>query len=150
MSLTEEVEVLRRLPLFHRIEPRRLKLLAFTSERTTFKPGDVVMQQGDPGDSAYIVLAGEADVYVSTPSGELKVATLGVNDIIGEIAILIDIPRTATVRAVEELTTLQISKDHFFRLMTEVPEMGIEVMKELARRLERTTADLREARAAAA
>jgi CRP/FNR family transcriptional regulator, cyclic AMP receptor protein len=150
MSLTEEVEVLRRLPLFQRIEPRRLKLLAFTSERMTFKAGDVVMWQGDPGDAAYIVMAGDADVYVSTPNGELKVATLGVNDIIGEIAILIDIPRTATVRAVGELTTLRISKDHFFRLMTEVPEMGIEVMKELARRLERTTADLREARAAVA
>jgi CRP/FNR family transcriptional regulator, cyclic AMP receptor protein len=150
MSLTEEVEVLRRLPLFQRIEPRRLKLLAFTSERMTFKAGDVVMRQGDPGDAAYIVMAGDADVYVSTPNGELKVATLGVNDIIGEIAILIDIPRTATVRAVGELTTLRISKDHFFRLMTEVPEMGIEVMKELARRLERTTADLREARAAVA
>ena len=54
------------------------------------------------------------------------------------------------VRASGELTTLRIAKDHFFRLMTEVPEMGIEVMKELARRLEKTTADLREARADAA
>ncbi len=150
MSITEEVEVLRRLPLFQRIEPRRLKLLAFTSERMVFQDGTALMQQGDPGDSAYIVLAGEADVFVSTPNGELKVATLGVNEIIGEIAILIDVPRTATVRASGQLTTLRISKDHFFRLMTEVPEMGIEVMKELARRLERTTADLREARASAA
>jgi CRP/FNR family cyclic AMP-dependent transcriptional regulator len=149
MSITEEVEVLRRLPLFQRIEPRRLKLLAFTSERMTFADGDDVMRQGDPGDSAYIVLAGEADVFVQTSNGELKVATLGANEIIGEIAILIDVPRTATVRAQGKLTTLRISKDHFFRLMTEVPEMGIEVMKELARRLERTTADLREARAAA-
>tara|TARA_R110002096_G_scaffold387380_2_gene581527 strand:- start:340 stop:723 length:384 start_codon:yes stop_codon:yes gene_type:complete len=127
-----------------------LKLLAFTSERMVFQPGEDVMRQGEPGDSAYIILAGEADVFVATPNGELKVATLGCNDIIGEIAILIDIPRTATVRASGELTTLRIAKDHFFRLMTEVPEMGIEVMKELARRLERTTADLREARAHAA
>lgn len=150
MSLTQEVEALRRLPLFQRIEPRRLKLLAFTSERMVFPSGHDVVRQGDPGDSAYIVLSGEADVLVNTPNGELKVATLRENDIIGEIAILIDIPRTATVRASGELTTLRIAKDHFFRLMTEVPEMGIEVMKELARRLEKTTADLREARAEAA
>ena len=150
MSLTQEVDVLRRLPLFQGIEPRRLKLLAFTSERMVFQPGEDVMQQGEPGDSAYIILAGEADVYVATPGGELKVATLGANDIIGEIAILIDVPRTATVRAAGELATLRIAKEHFFRLMTEVPEMGIEVMKELARRLERTTADLLEARADAA
>jgi CRP/FNR family transcriptional regulator, cyclic AMP receptor protein len=149
MSLTQEVDTLRRLPLFQRIEPRRLKLLAFTSERMVFLVGDDVVRQGDPGDAAYIVLDGEADVFVGTPNGELKVATLGYNDIIGEIAILIDIPRTATVRAATELVTLRISKEHFFRLMTEVPEMGIEVMKELARRLEKTTADLREARASA-
>jgi CRP-like cAMP-binding protein len=89
-------------------------------------------------------------VLVATPTGELKVATLGCNDIIGEIAILTDIPRTATVRAATELTALRIAKDHFFQLVTEVPEMGIEIMKELARRLEKTTADLREARANAA
>jgi len=150
MSLTEEVEALRRLPLFQRIEPRRLKLLAFTSERVVFRAGEEVVRQGDPGDSAYIVLSGQADVFVATPSGELKVATLGCNDIIGEIAILMDIPRTATVRASSELTALRIDKEHFFRLVTEVPEMGIEIMKELARRLEKTTADLREARANAA
>ncbi|MCA8929516.1 MAG: cyclic nucleotide-binding domain-containing protein [Alphaproteobacteria bacterium] len=148
MSLNQEVDALRRLPLFQRIEPRRLKLLAFTSERMVFPAGEDIVRQGDPGDSAYIVLAGEADVFVASASGELKVATLGCNDIIGEIAILIDIPRTATVRAASDLTTLRISKEHFFRLVTEVPEMGIEIMKELARRLEKTTADLREARAA--
>lgn len=150
MSLTEEVEALRRLPLFQRIEPRRLKLLAFTSERMMYQPGEDVVRQGEPGDSAYIILSGEADVLVSTPTGELNVAALGCNDIIGEIAILMDIPRTATVRASSELTALRIDKDHFFRLVTEVPEMGIEIMKELARRLEKTTADLREARANAA
>jgi len=149
MSLIQEVDALRRLPLFQRIEPRRLKLLAFTSERMVFPAGDDVVRQGDPGDSAYILLAGEADVIVATPNGELKVAKLGCNDIVGEIAILIDIPRTATVRATTELVTLRISKEHFLRLMTEVPEMGIEVMKELARRLEKTTADLRRAREAA-
>jgi CRP-like cAMP-binding protein len=150
MSLTQEVDALRRLPLFQRIEPRRLKLLAFTSERMVFQPGEDVVRQGEPGDAAYIVLEGDADVIVATPTGELKVATLGCNDIVGEIAILIDIPRTATVRASTELTTLRIAKDHFFRLVTEVPEMGIEIMKELARRLEKTTADLREARSDAA
>ena len=150
MSINQEVEVLRSLPLFQRLEPRRLKLLAFTSERVVFRPGDDVVRQGDAGDAAYIVLEGEADVLVDTPDGELKVATLGCNDIIGEIAILIDVPRTATVRANVPLTTLRITKDNFFNLVTEVPEMGVEIMKELARRLEKTTADLRSARAHAA
>lgn len=63
----------------------------------------------------------------------------------GEIAIPIDVPRTATVRAANELTTLAISKDQFFQMITEFPEMAIEIMRELAHRLEKTTSQLRAA-----
>ena len=147
MSLNEEVEALRSVPLFAKIEPSKLKLLAFTSERLTFPAGQELFHQGDPGDAAYIILDGQADVVVDTPGGgELPVAKVGKNDFIGEIAILIDVPRTATVRAETELTTLAITKDLFFRLISEFPEMAVEIMRELAHRLEATTARLREAK----
>jgi CRP-like cAMP-binding protein len=90
-------------------------------------------------------MAGEADVIVDTPSGPLTVATLGKNDVVGEIAILIDIPRTATIKAKTELTTLKITKDVFFRMVTEFPEMAVEMMRVLAERLVRTTDDLQKA-----
>ncbi len=144
MSLNEEVELLRRIPLFAKIEPSKLKLLAFTSERLTFSPGTTLFRQGDPGDAAYIIVAGDADIIVNTPGGPLKVAQLHKNDFVGEIAILCDVPRTATVQAATELTTLRISKDLFFRLVTEFPQMAVEIMRVLAQRLEKTTADLRE------
>ena len=147
MALNEEVEALRAIPLFQRIEASKLRLLAFTSERVKFLPGDLVVKQGDIGDAAYIVLEGAAEVLVETPQGPLKVADLGRNDIIGEIAILIDVPRTATVRTTGEMTALRISKELFFRLVAEFPQMAVEVMRELAQRLDKTTADLREARA---
>lgn len=145
MSLNEEVELLRRIPLFAKIEPSKLKLLAFASERLTFTPGQELFHQGDIGDAAYIVIDGEADILVDGPSGEIQVAKLGKNELIGEIAILIDVPRTATVRAAVEMTTLAISKDLFFRMVTEFPEMAVEIMRELAHRLEQTTSQLREA-----
>ena len=143
MSLNEEVELLRRIPLFAKIEPSKLKLLAFTSERLTFKPGDVLFRQGDQGDAAYIIIAGDADIIVNTPNGPLTVAQVHKNDFVGEIAILCDVPRTATVQAGSEVTTLRISKDLFFRLVTEFPQMAVEIMRVLAQRLEKTTADLR-------
>ncbi|MAL79334.1 MAG: cyclic nucleotide-binding protein [Sneathiella sp.] len=145
MSLKEEVEILRQIPLFAKIDPSRIKLLAFTSERLTFQPDDIVCKQGDIGDAAYFIMAGEADVIVDTPSGPLTVATLGKNDVVGEIAILIDIPRTATIKAKTELTTLKITKDVFFRMVTEFPEMAVEMMRVLAERLVRTTDDLQKA-----
>ena len=58
------------------------------------------------------------------------------NVFVGEIAILCDMPRTATITATSELDTLRISKDLFFRLVNEFPTMAVEIMRELARRLD--------------
>lgn len=145
MSLNEEVDLLRQIPLFSNIEPSKLKLLAFTSERVTYGPGQTLFQQGDMGDAAYIIMDGDAAVLIDTPDGPLTVAKMGRNAIIGEIAILCDVPRTATVRAESTLVTLRISKDLFFRLVNEFPQMAVEIMRELARRLEKTTAQLQKA-----
>ncbi len=145
MSLQEEVDLLRTIPLFSKIEPSKLKLLAFTAQRLTFAPGDLLCRQGDEGDAAYIIINGEADVLVESGSGEVKVATLGPNDLLGENAILCDVPRTATVRAVSTVETLMISKELFFQLVNQFPSISIEIMRELARRVERTTTMLRDA-----
>jgi CRP-like cAMP-binding protein len=145
LSLNEEVDLLQNIPLFSKIEPSKLKLLAFTSDRLTFAAGQELFHQGDPGDTAYIIMEGEADVTVSTPAGEISVAKVRKNDLIGEIAILCDVPRTATIKALSEVTTLAISKELFFQLIAEFPDMAVEIMRELAHRLERTTAQLREA-----
>lgn len=145
MSLNEEVELLRNIPLFAKLEPSKRKLLAFTSERLTFEEGQVLCQQGDRGDSAYIIVDGTADIIVETPTGPLTVAVVGRNDFVGEIAILCDVPRTATVKATTKLTTLRISKDLFFRLVTEFPQMSVEIMRVLAHRLDKTTTQLRDA-----
>ncbi len=149
MSIYKEVEILRQIPLFANIDPAKLKLMAFASERLTFQSGHSLFRQGDPGDAAYIIIEGTADILVDTPSGPITVATLAKNDIVGEIAILCDVPRTATVTAMGELVTLKITKDLFFRMVTDFPEMGVEIMRVLAHRLEQTTAQLLKAGAGA-
>ena len=146
MSLNEEVELLRNIPMFARIEPSKLKLLAFTSERLTFQSGQDLCVQGADGDSAFIIIEGDAEVIVDSPNGPMTVAAMGRNDVVGEIAILCDVPRTATVRATTDLTALKISKDLFFRLVTEFPQMAVEIMRVLATRLNVTTAQLLQAR----
>lgn len=145
MSIKEEVEALRSIPLFAKLEPAKLKLLAFTSQRLTFAPNQALFHQGDPGDAAYIVLEGEAEVLIDTPQGPVKVAEIGRHAIIGEVAILCDVPRTASVVAKSRLVTLRIDKDLFFRLVNEFPQMAVEIMRELARRLEKTNEQLRRA-----
>ena len=112
MSIAQEVECLRKIPMFANVETSKLKLLAFTSERVTYKPGEVLFHQDEMGTCAFIILSGEAEVEVRTPAGPLPVAILGASEIVGEIAILCDVPRTATVRALSELDALCVPKDH--------------------------------------
>jgi len=145
MSLAEEVDLLRGIALFERMEPSKLKLLAMTSDRVNFRPNSVMMRQGDDGDAAYVIISGAADVLINTPTGTIKVAELGPGQIVGEIAILIDIPRTATIQSPEGLTALKISKENFLRLLHGSPQVGVEIIRVLAGRLEATNAQLREA-----
>ncbi len=147
MNLNEEVELLKRVPILAKIEPAKLKLLAFTSERVNFAGGQEICHQGDSGDALYVILGGVADVLIDTDKGQLRVAEMTKNDFFGEIAILCDVPRTATIKAREPLSTLKISKDTFYRLVAEVPQMAIEIMRELAHRVEDTNKKLREATA---
>ncbi|WP_339854134.1 cyclic nucleotide-binding domain-containing protein [uncultured Nisaea sp.] len=145
MSLNEEVELLKNIPLFAKIEPSKLKLLAFTSERLVYADGQVLFNQGDSGDAAYIIIGGTASVLIKTENGMVEVAQLSKGDVVGEIAILCDVPRTATVQAKESLTTLKINKEAFFRLVTDFPLIAVEIMRELAARLEQTNVQLRAA-----
>ena len=150
MNLNEEVEILKGVPIFAKIEPARLKLLAFTGERMNFAEGQELCHQGEPGDAMYVILGGVADVLIDAPTGQIRVAELKKNGFVGEIAILCDVPRTATVKAREPLATLKISKDMFYRLVAEFPQMAIEMMRELAHRVEDTNQKLRIATAKAA
>ncbi len=148
MSILDDVEALKRTPLFAKVEPAKLKLMAFAAERTQFRKGEEMFHQGDVADAAYIILDGRADVLVDSPGGSLKVAEVGRDAFVGEIGILCDVPRTATIVATEDLTTLKITKDLFFRMVSDFPTISIEVMRVLAQRLEHTTEQLRDAVAA--
>jgi len=145
VSLMQEYELLRRIPFFAEIEPAKLKLLAFMSERVGYDGGTTLCRQGDRADAAYLIIEGEAEIILEGPLGPITVATLGANEIVGEIGILCDAPRNATVRAKDRLVALRIAKDPFMRMVREFPSMAISIMRELAHRLELTNNQLRTA-----
>jgi CRP-like cAMP-binding protein len=147
MMLKDEVQTLRQVPLFSGVAPAKLKLLAFASDRASYRPGEILFRQGDPGDAAYVILEGRAEILADGPGGLIKIAELSDNAIVGEIAILCDVSRTATVRAATSLEALRIRKDVFLKLLADYPDMMFEILKSLANRLTRTTTELTEARA---
>jgi len=144
MSIQQEVELLKRIPLFSNVQPSKLKLLAFTSDRVTFLAGEILFSQGEAGDAAYVLLSGDGEIVIDTDRGPLVVSTVSANDIVGEIAIFGNIPRTATVRATNDLVTLRISKELFHSLIDEFPQVAVEMLRVMAGRLDRTTEKLRE------
>ena len=142
MTLDTEVLSLRQVPMFRDIDPSRLKLLAFTSERIHFGNGQRFFSQGDAADAAYVILDGCADVLLDNPSGPVKVAELSRNALVGEMGILSDSPRSATIVATEPTSALRIDKRVFLELLNQFPQMSIAIMRELASRLERTNAQV--------
>ncbi|MGV6871440.1 cyclic nucleotide-binding domain-containing protein [Pseudochelatococcus sp. B33] len=139
MNLNAEAQALRQVPMFRNIDMSRLKLLAFTSERVRVPAGHVLFRRGDASDAAYVILEGEAEVFIDTPAGPLKVTEFHPHDIMGEMGVLAETSRSASVRAKTDLLALRIDKQVFLDLLQQFPQIAIDVMRELAHRLERTT-----------
>ena len=142
MSLQQEAELIRRIPIFQKIDIALLKLLCFSSERLTFQVDQVIFGAGDPGDAAFVIIEGTAEVSVPGASGPLVLNTLGPNDILGEIAIFADVPRTATVTATTKVEALRIAKEQFMGIIRQSPDASLELIRILASRLANTTARL--------
>ncbi len=148
MSLQQEYEVLRRVPFFAEIEPAKLKLLAFMSERVGYDDGKIVCHQGDPGDAAYLIIDGDkADIVLEgwpdrSPSRRWRAPTRSS----ARWRSSRNAPRNATVRAKGRLVALRIAKEPFMRMVREFPNMAVSIMQELAHRVESTNNQLRTAR----
>ena len=97
MTLQEESSFLSKVPFFQALEPSRLKLLAFTSDMVNFQHGEIIFKAGDPADCAYVIMEGEVEI-LSVVDEESVVSVLQLNQIFGELALLNDEPRSATLR----------------------------------------------------
>jgi signal-transduction protein with cAMP-binding, CBS, and nucleotidyltransferase domain len=113
-----------------------------TIERLTYDAGQVMFNAGDSADAAYVVIDGTVEISVPTPHGPIVINTMTKNEILGEIAIVGEVPRTATAKAVTRLETLKISKELFIKIIRENPDAAIELIRILAARLASTTSQL--------
>ena len=135
VDVFQEAEMLRNVPLFGGLSPTQLKLLAFTGNVLKFEPGEVLMRQGERADSAFVILEGEVEVLVETRNGQVPVAVQGKNAVMGEMGVICDAPRSATVRAKDAVRALRISGDVFLKLACESPQRALYVMRQLSDRL---------------
>ena len=138
MDLTTEAETLHKVPMFSRLELSKLKLLAFTSELCTYEGGEVLFEAGDAPDSAYVIMQGAVEILAETETGSVVEVVLGSNELFGELGVLTNAPRSATVRAREQLVALRITDEMFLKLLGENPEVALDVMRQLSEKLVRS------------
>jgi CRP-like cAMP-binding protein len=138
VELLKEAKALRKVPMFAKLDPSKLKLLAFTSELLSFDDGEVLFEESDPADYAYVIMRGEVEILARTDQGVVAYSTLGENQLLGELAVLCNAPRSATVRAKGALQVLRITGEMFLKLVTENPEVALDVMRQLSDKLTRT------------
>ena len=138
MDLKTESDALRKVPMFAKLDPSKLRLLAFTSQLLTFEDGEILFEQGDPSDSAYLVLSGEMEILVGTGDDIVVAELLEANDLVGEMGVLANAPRSATIRSRGQVQALRISGDMFLDLLAENPSVALDVMRQLSEKLGRT------------
>lgn len=105
--------------------------------------GTTLCQEGDFGDTMYFVVQGSLEISKRVIEGAGKViATLGVGQYAGELSLLTGVQRSATIRAVEETEVVEIDQQAFLQLLHDQPQVGLDLMRQLARRLHETTEEL--------
>ncbi|WP_132294875.1 cyclic nucleotide-binding domain-containing protein [Marinobacterium mangrovicola] len=121
--------------MFAKVDISKLKLLAFTSQLLTCKPGEVLIKVNDPSDCVYLVMDGELEILSKTTCGREQSIIRQRGDLIGEIAVISKTRRTASVRAVTEAKVLRIEADAFIDMMTKNSDVALDVMRQLSDKL---------------
>ena len=135
VALDEIVATLAAHPLFEPLDRASLTAVAARCRLTRFAAGEMLMRQGETETSAYAILDGEADVFVELPSGPVQIATVGRHRIIGELAALTEMPRTATVTARTAIDAVRIERDSLLALAAESPALAVSIIADLGRRM---------------
>ena len=126
--------------LFAGVDPRLLTRFDAREHQVHLDGGNILCRQGDRGDALWIVTRGRLQVIVETPGQDARlVDTIGRGALVGEMALLLDEPRTATIAAARDTDLVRITKADFDRLLEDHPSITQEIARLLGERLKRTT-----------
>jgi CRP/FNR family transcriptional regulator, cyclic AMP receptor protein len=136
-SQDRKVQALKGAPLFEGLSRKELAQLARVSEDLEVEPGTVLCKEGDIGHEFFVIIDGKVKI---TRKGR-RVSVRGGGDFVGEIALIEDVPRTATVTAETPVRLFVLTRKDFRHLLDEQPNVERKVMRVLARRLAEVSSD---------
>ena len=130
-----EIE-LREVPLFSEMDEQEVAGIRAIMDVQRFKAGQTIIREGELGNLFYVITEGRAEIIIRDAGGaDLVLHEAGPGDFFGELSMLTSEPRSARVRAVEDLTALALERDEFFEFLRTHTHAAIDVMVELGGRL---------------
>jgi CRP-like cAMP-binding protein len=123
------------MPLFAELDAHQIQLIAAQLREEVYDPGAVIIRQGEIGETFYVIESGRVRVSVQEDGEEPVVAERGRGEYAGEIALLLDVPRTATVTAITAACVLTLHKCDFDRLVTEHLYVSRGLERDISRRM---------------
>ena len=138
----EVADILAQVPLFSKLSKRELKKLAGLCIRKNFAAGVTVVEEGKTGLGLFVITEGQIAVYKGAGENRVKLAELGDGDIIGEMSLIDDRPRSATGIALRDSECLLITRDSFLTLVEKNTEIAWCLVPVLAERLRAVETEL--------
>ena len=136
--------ILQQVEIFEGLSEAELDALSSSSSSRSFPKNTVVIHENDPADSLFIIESGKVKVYCSDKNGkEFIMNTQGEGDYFGELALLDDSTRSASVRTVEKSSFCIIFKDDFNRVLDQHPNISRQLIRNLSARVRKLTADVK-------
>ncbi|MDF1780600.1 MAG: cyclic nucleotide-binding domain-containing protein [Alcanivoracaceae bacterium] len=137
MQVNEEyLQLLRKMPVFAQLSKSQIEVLLGHMEEVIFPAGSALFEEGDHGDRLYYIIAGFLEVVKAAGTSQARtLASMGPGESLGEMAIIDELPRSATVAARSEVHALVLTREAFDQVVHDEPAIGVEILKGLARRM---------------
>ncbi|MEG4107873.1 mechanosensitive ion channel domain-containing protein [Microcoleus sp. S13_C5] len=126
--------LLREVEYFENLTDLELRQLIEVGYRKRLRSQEYLFHENDPGDAFYMILSGSVEVFVEAINKHLN--NLGSGQFLGELSLMLGIPRTASVRALEETILFAINKEGFQKVLTERPDLSEQIIKEIVKHKE--------------
>lgn len=131
LAKNRKIDMIKRVPLFSQCSRKELSEVAAIADEIDLPAGKEIIREGARGREFFVVVEGKVDVR----KGNRKLRTLGAGDFVGEIALVSDIPRSASVTTATPVHALVITESAFRRLLAHSPGIQLKVLQALAERL---------------
>ncbi|MBA4370737.1 MAG: hypothetical protein C0418_04070 [Coriobacteriaceae bacterium] len=122
---------LAKVPIFSACTTTEIQAIASVTQEHTFEPGQIIVTQGTPGQAFYLILSGRVEILRDNQS----LGAFGPGDFFGEMSLLDQAPRSATIRSIEHTACLMLSSWDFKALLEKYPSIAVKLLEVISRRL---------------